>query len=236
MVDNIENKYVLLNSKTTIVVAGQFHPGIFTPDWFEFHEIVSKEDCEKAKIKYIESSIIHIDFGWFIWFSDPQRIMIELNVDGYDDQMLDLLRSILTMFSYTKVSAVGINFHFSINMNAAEDWHAIGHTLAPKDIWKKSFGREDLHYGMKETAIQVDDFYGEESVLNIALKTANNINDTKHQHRLAIEFNNHFDIPDANANFWNDYVESVLGRYFEIKQHNTQGYKNMLSSIIGGAQ
>ena len=234
MVDNIENRYVLLNSKITIVIAGQFHPGIFTPDWFEFHKIVSKEDCENAEIKYIDSSTVHINFGWFSWFSDPQRAMIELNTDGYDDRMLDLTRSIVTMFAYTKVSAIGVNFKFFININAEDDWHAVGHTLAPKDVWKSSFGSEELHYGMKETAIQVDDFYGEDSLLNMSVKTANNVNDPKHRHRLLIEFHNHFDMPDENS--WNEHVESILNRYFEMKNHNSEGYKKLLASILGGVK
>ncbi|KTS29702.1 hypothetical protein NS381_03330 [Pantoea stewartii] len=231
MVDNIEKKYTLLNSKVTIVIAGQFHPGVFTPDWFESHQIVSKENCESAKIKFIDSSVVHIDFGWFGWYSEPQKIMIELNTDGYDNQMLDLTRSILNMFSYTKVSAIGINFAFSINIHATEDWHAIGHSLAPKEIWKQSFGRNDLHYGLKETAIQVDNYYGENSLLNMTLKAANSINDKKHNHRLHVEFNNHFTMPDHNS--WNDDMELALGKYFEIKKVNLDGYQKLFSSILG---
>lgn len=234
MVNEVENKYVLLNTKITIVVAGQFHPGVFTPDWFSSHQIVSKEDCDNAEIKYIEPSVIDIDFGWFRWYSDPQRAMVELKVDGYDDQMLDLVRSILTMFSYTKVSALGLNYFFFFNMNALGDWHELGHSLTPKDIWKSSFGHEEKHYGMKETAIQVEDFYGEGSVFNVTVKAANHVNDPKHRHRFAIEFNNHFDIPDQNH--WNDHVENILSRYFEIKNHNIIGYKTLLSSILGGVQ
>lgn len=234
MADNVEKKYVLLNSKTTIVIAGQFHPGVFTPDWFESHQIVSKEDCENSKINFIDSSTIHIDFGWFSWFSDPQRAMIELNTDGYDNQMLDLTRSILTMFAYTKVSAIGINFKFFINMNSEEDWHKIGHTLAPKDVWKSSFGNKDLHYGMKETALQVEDYYGENSILNMSVKTANNVNEPKHPHRLLIEFNNHFGMLDQNA--WNDNAEDTLTNYFDIKAKCSEGYKKLLSSILGGTQ
>lgn len=233
MVDEIQNKYVLLNTRTTIVVLGQFHPGIFTPDWFSFHEIVSKEDCDNAKIKFIESSVIHIDFGWFIWFSDPHRIMIELNIDGYDDQMLDLLRSILTMFSYTKVSALGINFHYSLNINSIDDWHSIGHTLTPKDIWKNSFGHDKLHYGMREAAIQIDDFHGEDANLNIAVKTPNNI-DQKYPQRVMFEFNNHFNIPDVND--WSESCDIILNKYFGIKKHNSDGYKKMLASIFGGVK
>lgn len=234
MADNIENKYVLLSSKATIVIAGQFHPGVFTPDWFQSHQIVSEEDCKSSKINFIDDSTIHINFGWFSWFSDPQRAMIELNTDGYDNQMLDLTRSILTMFAYTKVSAIGINFKFFVNMNSEEDWHLIGHTLAPKDVWKSSFGNEDLHYGMKETALQVEDFYGEDSILNMSVKTANNVNEPKHPHRLLIEFNNHFSMSDQNS--WNDNAEKVLADYFNIKTKCSAGYKRLLSSILGGTQ
>lgn len=234
MVDNIEKKYVLLNSKATIVIAGQFHPGVFTPDWFQSHQIVSKEDCDNAKIKFIDASTVHIDFGWFGWFSDPQKAMIELNTDGYDDQLLDLTRSILTMFAYTKVTAIGINFTFSINMNSGDDWHTIGHAIAPKDMWKSSFGHEDLHYGLKETAIQVDDYYGKGSSLNMSLKTANNVNDKKNRHRLLIEFNNHFEMPDQYS--WNDHIDGILAMYFETKANNTEGYRKLLSSILGDAK
>lgn len=234
MVNNIKKKYVLLNSKATIVIAGQFHPGVFTPDWFESHQIVSKEDCESAKIKFIDSSTVHIDFGWFGWFSDPQKAMIELNTDGYDDQFLDLIRSVLTMFAYTKVSALGMNFTFSINVNTSDDWHSIGHAIAPKDIWKSSFGHEDLHYGLKEATIQVDDFYGKNSSLNMTVKTANIANDKKHRNRLLIEFNNHFEMPDQYN--WNDHVEDILTSYFDTKTNNTEGYQKLLSSILGGGK
>lgn len=235
MSNDIKNKYVLLNTKITIVVAGQFHPGVFTPDWFEYHKIVSKEDCDKAEIKFVEASVINIDFGWFRWFSDPQRILVELLIDGDDDRLLDLLRSVLIMFSYTKVTAVGVNFEFQINFNKEDDWHALGHHLAPKDVWKNSFGREDLHYGMKQTSIQIDDFYDECSTLNITARAANDHKkDPKHTHRAAFEFNNHFSFPEQNN--WNERVEKILDGYYKYKKHNAEGYEKLLSNVLGGVQ
>ncbi|VEI72121.1 Uncharacterised protein [Serratia fonticola] len=233
MSNDIKDKYVLLNTKITIVVVGQFHPGVFTPDWFGYHEIVSKEDCDKAEIQFVETSVINIDFGWFKWFSDPQRILVELSIDGDDDRLLDLLRSVLVMFSYTKVTAVGVNFEFQINFNKEDDWHALGHHLAPKDVWKDSFGRDDLHYGMKQTTIQIDDFYDEHSLLNITARAANDSKkDPKHKHKVAFEFNNHFSFPDSN--YWNERMDGILERYHAYKRHNTEGYEKLLSIVLGG--
>ncbi|AIU72984.1 hypothetical protein AT03_11705 [Hafnia alvei FB1] len=235
MSNDAKDKYVVLNTKITIVVAGQFHPGVFTPDWFRYHKIVSKEDCDKAEIKFIEASVINIDFAWFRWFSDPQRIIVELLIDGDDDRLLDLLRSILVMFSYTKVTAIGVNFEFQINFNKKDDWHALGHHLAPKDVWKNSFGHDELHYGMKQTSIQVDDFYDENSTLNITVRAANDHKaDPKHTHRAAFEFNNHFSFPEQND--WNERVEKILDGYYTYKKNNTEGYEKLLSIVLGGVQ
>ncbi len=235
MSNDIKNKYVLLNTKITIVVAGQFHPGVFTTDWFRYHKILSEEDCDKAEIKFIEQSIINIDFGWFRWFSDPQRILIELVTDGDDGRMLDLLRNILLMFSYTKVSAIGINFEFQINFNQEKDWHTLGHSLAPKDIWRDSFGHNDHHYGMKQTSIQIDNFYNDNSMLNITARAANDQKtDPKHTYRAAFEFNNHFSMPDQNN--WNEEIDCILDDYYLFKKHNSDGYEKLLSIVLGGTQ
>lgn len=140
----------------TIVLLGNFNPTIFQPAWFTNENLLQKAEIESATIDVIHADIVAFSLPWLTLQVTRKRFMVETLQMPYFEVIRDLVIGTFTLLRYTPINLMGINFLKHIGVESLDEWHAVGHKLAPKDIWEnlllKPGMRSLLMQGMRDDA------------------------------------------------------------------------------------
>lgn len=135
-----------------IVLSGEFTPAIFSPDWFARHNLIGNEDVEAARegtlVVAREATTFQTD-----WFSIQvlQQQVVFTSLGPVTPLLKDLAAGVLMILPETQVAGVGLNFRAHYRTPAKTEYHRIGDTLAPKDIWNALF--PGMHVGLANLQI-----------------------------------------------------------------------------------
>ncbi|MEE4359742.1 MAG: hypothetical protein V2I97_24945 [Desulfococcaceae bacterium] len=122
-----------------IVLIGAFNPKIFHPYWMKSVELLTETEAGDSKIEINNNDISIFTIDWLRFEITQQRLTIYSEQDPYFDRIIDLTCNLFRVLRHTPVYIMGINHHYHYQFSSEEAWHKIGHTLAPKDCWKKVF-------------------------------------------------------------------------------------------------
>ncbi|MCQ4313485.1 hypothetical protein NAV33_16545 [Pseudomonas stutzeri] len=120
--------------EVTIVIVGGFSPGLMSPHWFAFHELVSQQEAEEATVNLTTMEVSQIDFGWCKFYADLQRLQISTTQSPWiriSDLVSKLLADVLPGSSCV---ALGINTSLHFNVTSAQR-EKLGTSLAPREPW-----------------------------------------------------------------------------------------------------
>ena len=122
-------------SGTTIVLVGRFNPAIFTPAWFELHELLPEGTAEVAKLEVAHPQATAFNAEWLNVNVMVERFSVE-TVQAPNIRIRDLIvRTFREHLNHTPLTAVGINRSVHFNVNSLADRDRIGRTLAPIGPW-----------------------------------------------------------------------------------------------------
>lgn len=120
----------------SIVFLGNLNPAIFHPEWLLRHGLIGAEAGASAEVVVISPQVSEFTVGQTALHCDENMLQISTNQDTYSEQVLDLAIGVLTTLPHTPLRAGGINHEARYNLDSFEYWHAIGHSIVPKDpIW-----------------------------------------------------------------------------------------------------
>ncbi|SRR6266404_465924 len=119
-----------------IVLVGSFNPRIFSPWWFAKQKLIQDEEAEKADVGVVTSEISLFSIGWLRVQAEAERAQISTSQPQYYDALRDFVLGTFRILRHTPVK--GIGFHWMAHFASAdqEEWHTVGHELAPKKIWR----------------------------------------------------------------------------------------------------
>lgn len=120
----------------SIVFLGSFNPQIFQPAWFSNQNLLRKEESETAKIEIIHREVVTFSTDWLRLEVTPERIIFSTTQSQYYEPLRDLALGTFRILHHTPIAKMGLNRDLHFLMASEETWHAIGHKLAPKEIWK----------------------------------------------------------------------------------------------------
>lgn len=128
-----------------IVLVGSFNPAIFHPGWFARQQLVPDSDAERAQIKVIARELAAFDLGdlFSIEVEGERFIAASTQAPGYLP-LRDLVVGTFTLLRHTPVRFVGINITGHFRIDTEEAWHALGHELAPKEVWRECLDEPGL--------------------------------------------------------------------------------------------
>jgi len=119
-----------------VVFLGSFNPGIFHPLWLEKFKLVSREEAAKAELRIVQPEVSSFRVGLVDVYVRPDKFQL----DATDPTAMPLVRDIaigaFKILDHTPIRMMGINRMMHFKMASVDAWHAVGHTLVPKDIWK----------------------------------------------------------------------------------------------------
>jgi Cu/Ag efflux protein CusF len=132
------------------VFVGNFNPKIFQPSWFAAEGLIGKQDAEEAKVEVIHPDISIFSLEWVKVQVLRERFSVETKQEPYDEALRDIAFGTFTILKHTPLTKMGINMFMHFRVESDAKWHAIGHKLAPKDIWEGVLQKP----GMKSLAME----------------------------------------------------------------------------------
>jgi hypothetical protein len=117
------------------VVVGNFNPAIFHPAWLAAQGIVGPKEAENAQVLIVNPALTGLMVGAIHLEVTPERLHARtLDTSSYV-VLRDFVVSVLTILEHTPVTAFGINRFLHFRVASEDEWHRIGHSLAPKSPW-----------------------------------------------------------------------------------------------------
>ncbi len=118
------------------VLIGSFNPKIFQPAWFASQGLIREIEAEEAKIEIIHQDITVFRLDWLQLEVTRERFNAVTDQEAYFEVFADLIISSFRILPHTPAWTLGINNSMHFRFKTVEEWHAIGHKLAPKEPWK----------------------------------------------------------------------------------------------------
>jgi len=213
------SQFNLVKDSANIVITGNFNPSIFHPLWFSKHNLLPERHCDAADIEVIHKEVAHMKIDWLNLQVTHDRAMFSTSDATQFEQLRDLVVSVLNILDETPLTQFGVNREMEFKFEETSDWHKIGHTLAPKEVWMNSIAdTKEKDCGLNKLVIQIrhdTDFPA--TIMNLT------ISPTKMNH-VHFGVNNHFELkgildkdPEFDiSTFMQEHWESII-----LKSHDT---------------
>jgi hypothetical protein len=118
-----------------IILLGDFNPKIFQPAWFGAQNLIRPSEAEAAKIEIVNPEISIFSVDWLQIQITRDRCTFATIQEAYYEPLYDLCLSTFKLLKHTPIRIIGINRWAHYPKRTLEEWHTIGHKLAPKDLW-----------------------------------------------------------------------------------------------------
>jgi hypothetical protein len=122
---------------TSVVLVGSFNPSIFQPKWLSSKGIIQEAEGEDANIQIISPEISSFTAKWLEVQVTRNRFSASTTDAAHFEVLRDCVVSVFTLLEHTPVTQMGLNSDMHYRMSSIEEWHAVGHTLAPKELWNQ---------------------------------------------------------------------------------------------------
>jgi hypothetical protein len=121
-----------------IVLRGELNPAIFQPLWFVKNGLIGENEGSSAQIEVVHRDISRFRLEWLQLEVLRDKFLVRTLEEGREEELRDFILGTFKLLRHTPIYAMGINYVVHFSVESIEDWHAIGHKLAPKkDIWDK---------------------------------------------------------------------------------------------------
>ena len=120
----------------SIVLRGNFNPTIFQPYWFYVNGLLGEGETKAAKIEVIHEHVLEFSLDWLNIQVLHDRFTVRLLQSGYEEALRDLVLGTFKLLNHTPSRVMGVNKGVHFMVQSVDEWHSIGHKLAPKEgIW-----------------------------------------------------------------------------------------------------
>lgn len=118
------------------IVTGNFNPKIVEPLWLAKYGLVPEEEAEAAGRQLLDGDLSHITFPWADLIVLQDRLQLESAEEMMNEaQIRDLAIGLLRLLPHTPIDAVSIQHRVVVIAKSEDEWHEVGHRLAPKELW-----------------------------------------------------------------------------------------------------
>ena len=119
-----------------VVLIGAFNPAIFQPAWLGANDLSRKEEAERAQITVVNPQLTSFSADWLNVQIFPERFQAATMDSAHYQALRDVVISIFQLLEHTPFWTIGMNRDMHFKMKSEEQWHQLGHRLAPKEIWQ----------------------------------------------------------------------------------------------------
>lgn len=137
----------VVDEEVQVVLVGDFNPSIFNPQWFALKTLMTEKEAEQAEIEICHQEVSKFTADWYQIEVFQTRFVARTKHMGRIEELRDFVAATFEILAETPIRALGINKQTEYRCPSTRAWHALGDTLAPKDIWRGILQTEDV--GMK---------------------------------------------------------------------------------------
>jgi hypothetical protein len=178
----------------SVVLVGALNPAIFQPAWFAGEKLIRQEEADKADVKVISPQVSVFSIGWVNLEVTLDRFNANTTQIQHLDSVRDLIAGTFTLLRHTPIKHVGINPLAHFRSKSVDDWHKIGHRLAPKEPWAGLLEKP----GMRRVSMlgqRTDDYKGD---ITATVEPSLVLSQTGFG--VYFEVNDHYDISNGEGN------------------------------------
>ena len=179
---------VLTFEEASVVLVGSFNPTIFHPAWLSKYNLIPSVEADGAKVEIIHNELSSFSLEWLHVQVTHQKFVARTNDRSHYNPLRDLVISIFNILEHTPIKQLGMNRQLDFLIDNEKDWHKVGHTLAPKDIWKKSL-TEPLLTGLSIESQRTDGLNGK---INVRLEPSK-----RTKYGVFVGVNNHVELSNG---------------------------------------
>ena len=208
---NIKDKK---NFSMSIVLLGDFQPGMFQPLWFLDNGVITKAEYEAiikntGKTFVVNNAITSFETD-IISFSVGQKRFQFLGKKEPFEKVIDSFKKVFDSLSTIPINAYGINFFFHLAVDNYKEMKTIGTLLAPRKYWESLYDTETQEDGLISMTMRKTTEYG---CLNISIESSNAI-------KPGIFLNFNFHHSKKESSFVVGEIEEKLENQY--KEYNSQ--------------
>ncbi len=123
------------DTKTLVVLVGNFNPRIFTPSWFAKSGVIGEEEADTAYIEIIHQEVVKFRLEWLTLLVEPNRFIAEVDQPP-DIRLYDfVLKTFGELLIHTPIWMLGINKRIIFDAGSVEKRDELGFKLAPPTAW-----------------------------------------------------------------------------------------------------
>ena len=184
-----------------IVLIGDFNPKIFQPAWFAAQQLIRNEEAEDAKIDIIHSAVVSFSLEWLRLEVHQNRFFAATHQKPFYSPLRDLVVGTFRILTHTPVRMLGINCDFHFPTDSEQTWHAVGHRLAPKEMWCGVLEKPGLK-SLSMEGHRPDEFIG-----RITVKVEPS---QRTEYGVYVNINDHYEIKDKETSMGCEELIDIL--------------------------
>jgi hypothetical protein len=225
---------------SAVIVVGDFNPAIFSPDWLVRNGLIGEADGTVARDGLggrpliVSRQVTTLETDWFaLQILDNQFSVTSKGV--LSPAFKDLAASMLQLVPHTPVIAVGLNFLGHFKLASEMEYHRVGDTLAPKEIWNAIYPRDRaglenltirIQYGTRDEPLETKD------EKRITVQPSNKIKFGVH-----LSYNDHHDLTASQSDLSPaERVARIIDeRWGAAWEDAALVFDKLLSQALGGA-
>ena len=200
--------YELISEEASIAFVGSFNPAIFHPEWLARHNLIPQDDIKGAHVEIVHNDISKFSLEWLSADILRDKFLVRTNDPAKFSPLKDLMISVFGILDHTPIKHLGMNLVSKYKIEAEDNWHKVGDSLVPKNVWEKSLPKRVGLTSLQVMSPREDSLPGH---LNVLIRSVRN-------DFFGVEFNinSHVDLKshtDDNEEIIG--VPSILGQYWD---------------------
>jgi hypothetical protein len=124
------------NEGAAVVLIGTFNTAIFQPAWLGASNLIRKEEADRATIAMVNPRLTSFSADWLNVQVLAERFQATTVDAAHYQALRDVVISIFQLLEHTPFWTMGMNRDMHFKMKSEEQWHQLGHILAPKETWR----------------------------------------------------------------------------------------------------
>jgi len=186
---------------SSIVLIGDFNPKIFQPAWFAAEELIRKQEAEEASIEIIRPEVVSFTLEWLKMIVTHDRFQTSTTQKPYYDIMRDLVIGTFELLQHTPIRMMGINTEIHYQMKDEDEWHSLGHRLAPKELWDTTLNKP----GMQSLTMKGERSDGFKGYIQVVVEPS-----AKVYPGIYFNVNDHYEVKDPESVIGCEEILSIL--------------------------
>lgn len=189
----------------SIILVGGFDPRRFQPQWFRAEKLLGECEAEHADIRIVHPDIADWSTEWFDLQVTANRFAVIAKVESRAESLRDLVVGTFGLLEQTVTTALGLNRTMHYDVGGEQNWHRVGDSLAPKELWRPHLTKRP---GMR--TLQIEETQRADGLTGKAVVTVQP--SQKYKHGVYFDVNNEI---HADSEAGTPYFLKVIGGHWE---------------------